>query len=313
MGKTIVLAFGGNAIVKSGEKGTRDEQWNNIKKTCAYVAELIKQGHRVVITHGNGPQAGNILIKNEIAKDAVPSMPLDVIVSNTQGAIGYAISQVMRNYFDSIGLEIPIVAVITQVIVSAEDPAYQNPTKFVGPFFSQEQAEDIMKTKGHTMKEDSGRGWRRVVPSPEPLEIVEGKTIKKLLDEGCLVIAVGGGGIPVIRTDLGLVGVEAVIDKDKAGQRLAQDVGADLLFLLTEVDRVCINFGKPEQKELSCMTIKEAQQYLDEGHFPAGSMGPKVEAGIRFAASGLNRLAAIVSLERANKVLSGESGTIINA
>ncbi len=311
MDKTIVLAFGGNAIVKSWEKGSRDEQWNNIKKTCQTVAELLKQGHRIVITHGNGPQAGNILIKNEMAKDILPAMPLDVIVSNTQGAIGYAIAQTMGNYFASIGLDIPVVAIVTQVVVHPDDPAFEMPTKFIGPFFSREEAQAIMQQKGHIMREDSGRGWRRVVPSPEPIEIIEKQTIKKLLDEGVLVVAVGGGGIPVVRSEAGLAGVEAVIDKDMAGQCLADDIGADMLIVLTEVDRVCINFGKPDQKELPHMTVAEAKRYQEAGQFPPGSMGPKVEAAIRFALSGAGRQSAIVSLENAHKVFTGERGTII--
>lgn len=312
MGKTLVLAFGGNAIIKSGQKGTWEEQLSNVSKTCKNVANLLKQGHRIVITHGNGPQVGNIMLKNEIAKETVPAMPMDVIVSNTQGAIGYAIAQTMGNYFAKIGLDIPVVAVVTQVVVDPNDPAFGNPTKFVGSFFSEEEALELERTKGYFMREDSGRGWRRVVPSPEPLEIVEKATIKKLLDEGFLVIAVGGGGIPVIRTDEGLKGVEAVIDKDKAGQRLAQDIGADMLFLLTEIDRVYVNFGKPNQRALSHLSVAEALRYLDEGQFPPGSMGPKIEAAIRFASSKSERKSVIVSLENIDKVFTGESGTIIS-
>lgn len=311
MSKTIVLALGGNAITKSKEKGTRDEQWSNIQGTCRHIVELVKQGHRVLITHGNGPQVGNLLLKNEVAKDVVPPMPLDVCVSNTQGSLGYAISQTLRKYLAEAGMAIPVAAIITQVVVDKDDAAFASPTKFIGPFFSEAEAREIMAVKGHVMKEDSGRGWRRVVPSPEPREIVEGETIKMLLDAGVIVIAAGGGGIPVVRTQIGFEGVEAVIDKDMAGQLLASQVGADAFFLLTEVERVCIDFGKPQQRELAHMTVEEARRYQTEGHFPPGSMGPKMEAAIRFASSAPGRQAVIVALEKANLAFSGQSGTLI--
>jgi carbamate kinase len=311
MGKTIVLALGGNAIIRAKEKGTRDEQWHNIEKTCRNIAELIKQGHRIVITHGNGPQVGNILIKNEMAKDIVPQMPLDVIVSNTQGGIGYCILQTMENYCASIGLNIPIVALVTQVVVNPNDPAFSDPTKFVGTFYGKEEAEALALKKNYVMKEDFPRGWRRVVPSPKPEEIVEDKIIKQLVNEGILVIAAGGGGIPVVRTPNGLVGIEAVIDKDLASEKLAVEIGADTLFLLTEVERVCINYGTPHQKELKSMTVKEALEFYDQGQFPSGSMGPKIEAAIKFAKAKENNEAYIVSMDKAHLAFSNESGTVI--
>lgn len=313
MAQTIVLAFGGNAITKSTEKGTRDEQWANIRKTCSHVAELIRQGHRVLITHGNGPQVGNLLLKNELTKDIVPPMPLDVCVANTQGSLGYAICQTLGNYLRTLGVDIPVVSLITQVVVDAADASFQQPSKFIGPFFSSEEAQRIMAAKGHVLKEDSGRGWRRVVPSPEPLEIVEKDMIKRLLATGAVVVAAGGGGIPVVRGTAGLVGVEAVVDKDMAGQLLASAVGADAFLLLTEVDRVCIHYARPEQQALACMTLSQARRYQAEGHFPPGSMGPKVEAAIRFVSSAPDRKAYIVSLENACKAFSGESGTVIVA
>lgn len=311
MAKTIVLALGGNAITKAKEKGTRDEQWSNIQSTCRHIVELAKAGHRILITHGNGPQVGNLLLKNEMAKEVVPPMPLDVCVSNTQGSLGYAISQTLRKYLADAGLNIPVAALITQVVVSPDDAAFSNPTKFIGPFFTAEQAKDIMAAKGHIMKEDSGRGWRRVVPSPEPQEIVEKDVIKMLFDAGAIVIASGGGGIPVVQTPAGYQGVEAVIDKDMAGQLLAREVNADAFFLLTEVERVCIHFGKPEQRELAHMTVAEACAYQSEGHFPPGSMGPKMEAAIRFANSAPGRQSFIVALEKAHLAFSGQSGTLI--
>lgn len=311
MEKTIVLALGGNAIIRAKEKGTRDEQWHNIEKTCSNIAELVKQGHRIVITHGNGPQVGNILIKNEMAKDIVPQMPLDVIVSNTQGGIGYGILQTMENYCAGIGLNIPIIALVTQVVVNHEDEAFKNPTKFVGTFYSKEEAADLADRKKYIMKEDFPRGWRRVVPSPKPINIVEGKIIKQLVNEGILVIAVGGGGIPVIKTPKGLVGIEAVIDKDLASEKLAAEIGADALFLLTEVERVCINYGTPMQRELKEMTVKEASDFLVQGQFPAGSMGPKVQAAIDFAMLKKGNEAYIVSMEKAHLAFSNQSGTVI--
>lgn len=309
--KTVLLAIGGNAITKSTEKGTRDEQWVNIRKTCGHFAELVKKGYRVVITHGNGPQVGNLLRKNELTRDVVPPMPLDVCVSNTQGSLGYAISQTLGNHLANMGLSQPVASVITQAVVSADDPAFRNPTKFIGPFFSQEEAARLMKMTTQVLKEDSGRGWRRVVPSPEPLEIVEQQAVKILLEAGVIVVASGGGGIPVVRTPQGLAGVEAVVDKDLAGQLLATAVGADAFFLLTEVERVCINYGKPNQQAFSRLTVAEARRYQAEGHFPPGSMGPKVEAAIRFASSAPGRQAFIVALENVDKAISGESGTVI--
>ncbi len=313
MAKTIVLALGGNAITKAQEKGTRDEQWSNVSSTCQYIAALAKEGHRIVITHGNGPQVGNLLRKNEIAKDVVPPMPLDVCVSNTQGSLGYAVCQSLGNYLAKVGLFMPVAAVITQIVVDPRDPAFQNPTKFIGSFFSQAEAAQLMAEKGFTMKEDSGRGWRRVVPSPEPRAIVEKEVIQQLLDAGMIVVAAGGGGIPVIENADGLTGVEAVIDKDMAGQLLANEINADAFFLLTEVERVCINFGRPDQRQIEKITVAEARQYQAEGHFPAGSMGPKMEAAIRFVSSGNGRQAVIVALEKANLALTGESGTVITA
>lgn len=309
--RTVLLAFGGNAITKSNEKGTRDEQWANIRRTCGHVAELVREGYRVVITHGNGPQVGNLLRKNELTRDVVPPMPLDVCVSNTQGSLGYAISQTLGNHLASTGLALPVASVVTQVVVGADDPAFQNPTKFIGPFFGEAEAQALMRTTSQILKEDSGRGWRRVVPSPEPLAIVEEEAVKLLLENGVVVVAAGGGGIPVVRTPQGLAGVEAVVDKDLAGQLLAIAVGADAFFLLTEVERVCINYGKPDQQAFSRLTVDEARRYQAEGHFPPGSMGPKVEAAIRFASSAPGRKAFIVSLENVLKALSGESGTVI--
>ncbi|MBZ4653495.1 MAG: Carbamoyl phosphate synthetase-like protein [Peptococcaceae bacterium] len=311
MGKTIVLAFGGNAITKAGQKGTFPEQLANIKETCAHLVGLIKEGHRVVLTHGNGPQVGNLLIKNELSKSVVPAMPLDVCVSNTQGSLGYALQQELTNALVKEGIHVPVVTVVTRVEVDKDDPAFQNPTKPVGPFYTEEEAKKLREEKGYAMVEDSGRGWRRVVPSPFPLKILEKDAIRALIEAGAVVIAAGGGGIPVSQNDLGeYSGVEAVIDKDLAGQQLARDVGADTFVLLTGVSRVAINFGKPSQKELDVITAREGRQYQKEGHFPPGSMGPKMEAALLFVEKG-GQKSIIASLEEIGPALKGETGTTI--
>lgn len=311
MPQTIVVALGGNAITKSKEKGTWDEQWHHIQGICPYLVELAKAGHHLLITHGNGPQVGNLMLKNECAKAIVPPMPLDVCVANTQGSLGYGLCQNLKNALLEANSKASMIAIITQVVVSPKDQAFVSPSKFIGPFFSEREAQQLMTEKQQVFREDSGRGWRRVVPSPQPLEIIESKVINKLLAEGVIVVAAGGGGIPVIPTAKGLVGVEAVIDKDKASQLLATAVGADLLLLLTDVDHVCINFGKPNQQELAYLTVVEARKYLQQGQFPSGSMGPKVEAAIEFASSAAGRKAIIVSLENASNALNGNSGTLI--
>ncbi|QGP91177.1 Carbamate kinase 1 [Neomoorella glycerini] len=313
MPQTVVMAFGGNAITRPGEKGTFAEQKANVAVTCRQLGDLVRNGYRLVLTHGNGPQVGNLLIKNELAKDIVPAMPLDVLVSNTQGSIGYAIQQVLGYELARQGLQVPVAAVITQVVVAADDPAFQNPTKPVGPFYSEEEAQKLMQERGYRMAEDSNRGWRRVVPSPKPLEIIEKEAIKALTMAGVIVVAAGGGGIPVVRRpDGSLAGVEAVIDKDRAATILASQVGADVLFLLTDVERVCLDYGRPTQREVEELTASEARRYLAEGQFPPGSMGPKVEAAIAFVEAGGEK-AIIGSLARAAEAVAGRSGTRIVA
>ncbi|AOQ24906.1 Carbamate kinase 1 [Moorella thermoacetica] len=313
MPRTVVMAFGGNAITRPGEKGTFAEQKANVAATCRQLVDLVREGYRLVLTHGNGPQVGNMLIKNEIAKDIVPAMPLDVLVSNTQGSIGYAIQQALGYELACHGLKVPVASIVTQVVVAADDPAFQNPTKPVGPFYSQEEAVKLMKERGYRMVEDSHRGWRRVVPSPRPLEIIEREAIKALIRAGIIVVAAGGGGIPVVRRDDGsLAGVEAVIDKDRAATILASQVEAEVLFLLTDVERVCLDYGLPTQREVERLTVSEARRYLAEGQFPPGSMGPKVEAAIAFVEAGGEK-AIIGSLARAAEAVAGRSGTEVVA
>lgn len=310
MGKKIVVALGGNAILQPGQFGTIDEQRHNVDVTAEAIAELIRRGHQVVVTHGNGPQVGNILIQNEEASDQVPAMPLDVCGAESQGQIGYMIQQSLHNRLHALGIDKPVVTVVTQVVVDPQDPAFQNPTKPVGPFYTKEKAEELMAAKGWVIKEAGAKGWRRVVPSPQPKAIFERDSVRALINSGAVVIASGGGGIPVKEERGLLTGVEAVIDKDLAGERLAHDVGAEVFIILTDVEQAALNFGTPEQKNLSRMTLVEAAQYAREGHFKAGSMGPKVEAARRFVANG-GEQAIITSLHKAVEALEGRAGTVI--
>lgn len=308
MSKRVVVALGGNAILQPKQEGTAEVQFENVISTCVQLADLIKAGYQLVITHGNGPQVGNILLQNEEAKDKIPPMPLDICGSQTQGFIGYMIQQAMNNLLPQRNVG----TILTQVLVDAGDGAFQNPTKPIGPFYTKEQAEQLIAQKGYTMVEDSGRGWRRVVPSPDPKAIIEKELIQALLERDAIVIAAGGGGIPVIKDSQGkLRGIEAVIDKDLAGARLAGDVDADILLILTDVEAVAVNWGKPDQRFLHRLSLQEAGEFMAQGQFKAGSMGPKVEAAIRFVEQGGEK-AIIVSLNKAAAALDGHAGTIIS-
>ncbi|MDD2281945.1 MAG: carbamate kinase [Eubacteriales bacterium] len=308
MSKRVVVALGGNAILQPKQEGTAEVQFENVISTCIQLADLIKAGYQLVITHGNGPQVGNILLQNEEAKDKIPPMPLDICGSQTQGFIGYMIQQAMNNLLPQRNVG----TILTQVLVDAGDGAFQNPTKPIGPFYTKEQAEQLIAQKGYTMVEDSGRGWRRVVPSPDPKAIIEKELIQALLERDAIVIAAGGGGIPVIKDSQGkLRGIEAVIDKDLAGARLAGDVDADILLILTDVEAVAVNWGKPDQRFLHRLSLQEAGEFMAQGQFKAGSMGPKVEAAIRFVEQGGEK-AIIVSLNKAAAALDGHAGTIIS-
>lgn len=303
MTRTAVIALGGNAILQPGQRGTLAEQQANIRAASVQIARLILDGYRVVLTHGNGPQVGNILIQNEEARFVVPPMPLDVCGAQSEGMIGYLFQQELQKLTGRAA-----VSLVTQVVVDAADPAFTHPTKPVGPFYTPDKAHQMMATQGWIMKEDAGRGWRRVVPSPQPKRVVEVDAIRRLVDADVLVIACGGGGVPVMETPEGLVGVEAVIDKDLAAQKLAREMGADLLVILTDVPRVCINFGLPNQQALSQVTVSEAERYLDEGHFKPGSMKTKVQGAIRFLREGGER-AVIASLAEAVSAVQGQAGT----
>lgn len=311
--KRVVVALGGNAILRPKEKGSAKEQFNNVEKTCRQIAGMIKKGFKVVVTHGNGPQVGNILIQNEKAKDIVPAMPLDVCGAESQGQIGYMIQQRLDNLFKEMSIPYSVATIITQVVVDKNDSAFTHPTKPIGPFYTEKEAKEfIKKNQKEKWIEDSGRGWRKVVPSPEPIGIVEKEAIKALLEKNVVVVASGGGGIPVTKKNGGFQGVEAVIDKDLAGERLAFDVRTDIFMMLTDVSRVAINFGKSYQKDLDRMNLSQAKTYLEEGHFPPGSMGPKVKAAIKFVESG-GEYAIICSSKQALDAFEGKTGTWIVA
>ena len=309
--KKVVVALGGNAILQAGEKGSSEEQFNNIEKTCRQILEMVKRGFKVVITHGNGPQVGNILIQNKEARDIVPAMPLDVCGAESQGQIGYMIQQSLDNLFKEMNPPYSAATIVTQVIVDREDPAFVHPTKPIGPFYSEEEAKKIMEEKKWAMTEDAGRGWRRVVPSPIPIDIIEKDVIRFLVDNGFVVVAAGGGGIPVIRLKDGtLKGIEAVIDKDRASSLLARELDADMFIILTGVEKVYLNFNKPNQKPLDTLSVGEAEKYLKEGHFPPGSMGPKIESAIDFVRK-TGRECLITDMRRLKQALEGKTGTRI--
>lgn len=310
MKEKIVIAIGGNAIISEGQKGTVEEQYNNINKMSPYIADLIEEGYRVILTHGNGPQVGNLLLQGEAAKDRIPVLPIDVCVAETQGQLGYMIKQSLINLLRKRGIEKDVVSILSQVLVDKGDAAFKEPTKPIGPFYSKEEADEISKAKNYSMVEDSGRGYRRVVPSPRPLDIVEQSVVKALTDNGTIVITIGGGGIPVIEDNGVLKGVEAVIDKDYASSLLANQIEADFLVILTGVPQVAINFGKPNQEFLSQMSLDEAKKHFEDGQFPKGSMGPKIEAGIEYLDRGGKKV-IITSLELLKDAIEGKAGTMI--
>lgn len=307
---TIVIALGGNAILQPGQAGTAAEQAENIHKTCVQIVGMIEAGHRVVVTHGNGPQVGNLLIQQEEASAVVPPMPMDVAGAMSQGMLGYWMQNQIDNLLRARGIRRPVVTLVTQVLVDRLDPAFANPTKPVGPFYTPAKAERLMTERGWKMKEDAGRGWRRVVPSPNPKAIWEKDAIRTLVDAGAVVICSGGGGVPVYLDGDRLVGCEAVIDKDLAGQRLAADVHADLFCILTDVPKVALRYKQPDQELLDRVSAGQMRRFMQEGHFKPGSMGPKVEAVLRFVES-TGKWGAIASLEEAASAVEGKSGTII--
>lgn len=310
--KKLVMALGGNALQEAGKPATAQAQLEVVEKTSEYIADIVERGYEVIVAHGNGPQVGRIVIQNEVASASTPAMPFDVCGAMSQGMIGYHIQQGLSKVLRHRGINKNVVTIVTQVVVDKDDPKFKAPSKPIGPFYTEEEAKAIAAEKGYTMKEDAGRGWRRVVASPLPVEIVELDAVKTLNDAGFVVVTVGGGGIPVVRNEAGdLEGVAAVIDKDLASEKLARDMDADALVILTAVEKVSINFKKPDQKDLDRMSAAEAKQYIKEGHFAPGSMLPKIEAALNFVESKPGRIAIITSLDKAVDAIEGRAGTTI--
>ncbi len=312
MNKKAVLALGGNAIIQAGQKGTIAEQFANTRDSLGGIVELIRQGYQLAITHGNGPQVGNLLIQQLAGMDKnIAPLPLGVLNAATEGTMGYMIEQSLQNKLHTSGINKSVLSILSQVVVDKNDPSMLNPTKPVGPFYTAEQAEYLRNEYKWTIVEDAGRGYRQVVASPIPLDIIPADTIKEQVEEGKIVIACGGGGIPICIEDNGTFeGVDAVIDKDFASALLASKIDADLLVILTGVDKVAINYGKPDQKELDTLSIEDAKKYHAEGQFPKGSMGPKILAAISFIEKGGKKV-LITSIEKIVDAFAGKTGTII--
>lgn len=311
MEKLAVVAFGGNALLRPEDRGTHEEQIARAKQAARWLAEIVRHGYKLIVVHGNGPQVGNILVQAEEASTKIPPQSLDIAVAQTEGSIGFMLQQAIRNRLESIRVAGDVVTVLTEVEVDAADPAFKRPTKPIGPFFTRYRAEALERDLGWTMREDAGRGWRHVVPSPRPLRVLNVPTIEHMLDTASVVIAAGGGGIPVVRgRDGQWRGIEAVIDKDFASALLAKELAAEIFIVLTNVAKVSVDFGKPTQKALDRMTMAEVEKHLADGQFPAGSMGPKVEASVQFVrATGHNVL--ITDVEHLRDALEGRDGTLI--
>jgi carbamate kinase len=308
--KKALIAIGGNSLIRAGEKGTIAEQLANTRRTAAAILGLIRDGYRLVLTHGNGPQVGAALLRSERAADQVPGHSLDVCDATTQGEIGYLLEQSLSNELARADLVVPVVTVLTRVVVARDDPAMQNPTKPIGPFYSRTDAEERRRRLGWAIVEDAARGYRRVVPSPEPTDIVELEVIRGLVQQGVLVIAVGGGGIPVVRSNGGLEGVEAVIDKDRASALLASRLGVDVFAISTDEAFVYLDYKQPTQRPLTRVTAAEMEAHYRAGHFPPGNMGPKVESALRFLRNG-GKEVVITSYEHLCEAVTGTAGTHI--
>jgi carbamate kinase len=308
--RTLLLAIGGNSLIRAGEKGSITEQLANARRTAAAIIGLIRDGFRIVITHGNGPQVGAQLLRSERASDQVPGQTLDVCGAASQGEIGYLLSQSLQDELAIAGLHIPVVSIVTQTVVSANDPAMSHPTKPIGPFYSRADAEERKRQLGWEIVEDAARGYRRVVPSPEPVEIIELEVIRGLVAAGALVIGCGGGGIPVVRQNGQLRGVEAVIDKDRASALLASLLGVEIFAISTDTDYVYLNYKTTIQERLTAVTATEIEAHLHDGHFPPGNMGPKVESALRFLHAGGHEV-IITSYEHLYAAIYGAAGTRI--
>jgi len=308
-GKTAVIALGGNAITRPEIEDTIANQFANTRRSLDGVVDLVKAGYRLVIAHGNGPQVGNAILRVELTRGQTPILPLGICVADTEGGMGYMIEQSLQNRLRKEGIDRPVVTIITQVLVDRNDPQIADPSKFIGQFYTEDEAREFASETGWVVKKDANRGWRRVVPSPQPLSIVEAETIKTLVEAGTIVIAAGGGGIPVYLDENGnLEGLDAVIDKDLASAVLGKQIASEILIILTSVDKVALNFGNKDERWIDKMTISEAERYLNEGHFPPGSMGPKIDAAVKFIKSG-GRQVIITSLENAGRAFDGTAGT----
>ncbi|HPO27619.1 MAG TPA: carbamate kinase [Petrotogaceae bacterium] len=309
--KLAVVAIGGNAVNRPGESPTAENMIKAVRTTASYLADMIQMGYSLIVTHGNGPQVGNILIQQDLAKDTIPPFPMDLCGSMTQGYLGYMIAQELHNIFIERKIKKEVCTVVSQVVVDENDDGFKNPSKPVGPFYSAEYANKMHTEKGWTVKEDSGRGWRKVVPSPIPEDVIEKDAIKNLIEKDYIVVAAGGGGIPVVRQSNGMLkGVEAVIDKDRASALLAGIMNADELIILTAVEKVCLNYNKPDQKELDTLTLAQAQEYISQGHFAKGSMLPKIQACVDFVRN-TGKPALITDMEKLKDALAGKTGTKI--
>lgn len=308
----LVIALGGNALQEGSGPATAEAQLAVVEKTSVFITDIIEKGYKVILAHGNGPQVGRIVLQNEHSVDITPAMPFDVCGAMSQGMIGYHMQQGLTKALRARGNRTGVATVVTQVVVDKNDKAFLNPSKPIGPFYSQEEAKKLQQEKGYAVKEDAGRGWRRVVASPMPVEIVELPEVQCLIDGGFVVVTVGGGGIPVVRDENGdLSGTAAVIDKDLASERLAEDLDADALLILTAVEQVCLRYGKPDEQRLGSVAVAEAERYIAEGHFAPGSMLPKIQAAVMFAKSKPGRRAIITSLDKAVEALQGKAGTTI--
>ena len=313
MGPPLVVALGGNAILRKGERGLVREQYANIERTCRDLLPLLKADYPLLFTHGNGPQIGNLMLSLEATRDKFPLLPMDVCGAMTQGSIGYMLQRALANFLTDAGIHRAVITLATQVVVDPRDDAFWEPTKPVGPYYTAEQATALQRETGWSMVQDAGRGYRRVVASPRPIEIVERHVIRALALSGAIVICAGGGGIPVLRSGDGtLIGIEGVIDKDLASARLALDVGAHRLLILTSVEQVAINWGRPDQRPIARATAAEMRAWMEEKQFPDGSMGPKVQAALDFLAGG-GREVIITLPEAAAAALAGHTGTYITA
>ena len=309
--KTLVLAIGGNSLIKDAQHMSVPDQYAAVVETCRHITDLLERHYRIVITHGNGPQVGFILLRSEHSRGLLHQVPLDSIVADTQGALGYQIQQALENEFRRRGVKKAVATIVTQTLVDRQDPAFAKPSKPIGQFYTRAEAEDRMRVEKWVMAEDAGRGWRRVVASPKPVRVIESEVVRHLVKDGYVVIAVGGGGIPVVADDQGvLAGVAAVIDKDLASAVLAHQIGADLLVISTAVEKVSLNFGQPNQRSLDSLTLAQAKQYIAEGHFQPGSMLPKIQACLQFLEAG-GRAALITCPASLSAALDGQTGTWI--